>query len=493
MAKLSSLILSIVSFSTSLLLLGGCTNMVQRLAQAQPKTVSAQSTEPGSAPKHLAHTKLPLIAFTPGTQAWMDRAIASSATVAIAQARMEEAQAQSRSVFGVLLPELSATLGASDGRQRAVAIEPPVETDLPVRNERRQGSFEFRWELDIFGANRARNRAAASLVRAAFADLTFARQSLAAQLQQTLVRRTAAISRVAYNQRLIAVLNKIDLLEQALADTGIRSRADWLRVRADLQARQNDAERDQLDLEAQTLRLRALSDSPRAEIERLLANEKLPNCPVDAEFSLPLQALAARPDVSAAQWRLRAAFNDADAAQLDRLPNLTLTGSSGSSRQESTDLFSTITRSFEHSFGLSIAQKLFAGGRIQANVDAARARGAQQTAQYREVLLLAAEEVDLAIASARQSSRSASRLDAALLDSEQLRALSQARLQAGIDSQLDRALVERDYLERALAALDGQRERCVAAISVRRALASVWPDPNTKNLISQQKVGPNRD
>jgi outer membrane protein TolC len=475
-AKITALRLA--SVLSSLCWLSACTSFSSRVPKAQASIVQRQIADQQST----SPSKLAPIVFSPEVQAWIDSAIASSASVAIAQARLDEANAQGRGSFGALFPELSANLGASDARQRSSAVAPAREDDLPVRNERQQGSLEFRWELDLFGANRARHRAAENLSQAAQGDLDAARQSLAAELQLTLVRRVAAALRVDQSQQLLTLLGKIDALEKALADSGIRSRSDWLRVRADLQTRQSEVERDQLELEAQTLRLRSLSDTTRETIVSMLTTQTLPACSTDAHFSLPLQALADRPDVAAARWRLQAALNDADAAQLDRLPSLTLTGSTGTNRQENSDLFSAITHSFEHSFGLSLVQKLFSGGRIQANADAAHARTAVQAAQYRQSLLLAAEEVDLAIATAKQSGGSARRLDAALRDSLELQKLANARQQAGIDSELDRAVVERDYLERALAANDGHREQCLAAISVRRALAQVWPVPQARNF-----------
>jgi outer membrane protein TolC len=460
-AKITALRLA--SVLSSLCWLSACTSFSNRVPEAQASIVKLQIADQQST----APSKLAPIVFSPEVQAWMDSAIASSASVAIAQARLDEANAQRRGSFGALFPELSANLGASDARQRSSAVAPAREDDLPVRNKRQQGSFEFRWELDLFGANRARHRAAENLSQAAQGDLDAARQSLAAELQLTLVRRVAAALRVDQSQQLLTLLGKIDALEKALADSGIRSRSDWLRVRADLQTRQSEVERDQLELEAQTLRLRSLSDTARETIVSMLIAQTLPACSTDAHFSLPLQALADRPDVAAARWRLQAALNDADAAQLDRL-------------------FSAITHSFEHSFGLSLVQKLFSGGRIQANADAAHARTAVQAAQYRQSLLLAAEEVDLAIATVKQSGGSARRLDAALRDSLELQKLANARQQAGIDSELDRAVVERDYLERALAANDGHREQCLAAISVRRALAQVWPVPQARNFRSNR-------
>jgi outer membrane protein TolC len=474
MHKRRNCALILVSLLFNLWLLTACTSISSRMQQALPQSVSQPTIEPQTATK----INLPPITFAPEVQAWMDSAIANSATVAVVRARLDEANAERRSAFGILLPELNANLGASESHQRSISVQPQLEDDLPVKSVRRQGSLEFRWELDLFGANRARHRASTALLQAAQNDLDAARQSLAAELQQALVQRTAAVLRADQSQQLVSLLGKIDVLEKALVDHGIRSRAEWLRVRADLQTRQSEAERDLLELEAQTLRLRSLSDTPRETIESLLTLQTLPSCSTNADFSVPFQALAGRPDVSAARLRLQAALNQADAAQLDRLPNLTLTGSTGTNRQQNSDLFTVITRSFEHSLGLSLVQKIFAGGRIQANADAARARSAAQAAQYRQSLLFAAEEVDLAVATAKQSSDTSGRLDAALLDSTQLQKLAQARLEIGIDSQLDRALIARENFERVLAAIAGRRDHCLAAIGVRRALAQVWTAPD---------------
>ncbi len=464
MFKLASVLLATIALSA-------CTNIEKRVLQASPETVPLQTAEASST----VSQPLDDIAFESTVQAWIDAAVQRSATVAIAQSRLQAARALNRSALGSLLPELTANLGANDISQRSVQTPATDEADLPVRSQRRQGSLEFRWELDLFGAGRKRLSAASSEMQASQADVLAAQQAVAAELQQTLVRHYAATERLAINAQLLGVLSRIETLEKALADSGIRSKSEWLRVRAEALARRSVAENDALELEAQTLRLRALSDSPREQTLALLQNTSAPKtCALANDFALPLASLSARPDVNAALWRLRAALNEADAAQLDRLPSISLTGSSGTNRQENSDIFTALTKSFEHGFGVSILQKIFAGGRIQASADSATAKAGEQAAAYRQTLLLAAEETDFAIASAKQSSTGAMRLNDALADSDNLQKMAQARFNAGIDSRLDASTAEREYLERSLAAIEGNRDVCIAAINVRRALSQVW-------------------
>jgi outer membrane protein, multidrug efflux system len=463
-----------ISFSLTLGLLA-CSGVDPRVQKAHPQTVpssifQAQQQQP------VAQVKLPVIDFTPSVAVWVDAAVLRNASVAEAKARLDEAQAQFGNARGALLPELSANLSGSDGKQRREQIEPAGENDLPLRSERRQGTLEFRWELDLFGAKRKRARAASALSEASAADLHAAQQSIAAELQRALVERYAAAARQQHYQKLLTTLAQTEVLEKALADRGLRNSAEWLRVRSERQVRINESDRDALALKTHQLRLRALSDRPIDEIDALIEASAAPTqCALDNGFSMPLTMLALRPDVRAARWRLQAALQDADAAQLDRLPSIHLNGSTGTNRQRDSDIFSAMTKVFDNSFGLSITQKLFAGGRLKADANAAAARSAALAAAYQQRLLLAAEETDIAIANAKQNSASRERLHAALADSERLNAISQVRFKAGIDSRLDALRAEREMIERRLTAIDGDRDQCLAAINLRLAIVQAWP------------------
>jgi outer membrane protein TolC len=468
---------------TNFALLSGCA-MAPRMSANYPNTVPASALAPvsigdaigtndandASVAKRFA---LEPLTFSSAASDWINQALARSATVAAAQASLAQADASTTLARGALLPELNANLDTRDIAEREA---PGVTLSAARRHSvRRSASVEFRWELDLFGAGKKRFAAQRAQTQASAAELFGARQRVASELQLAMVRGYHAQQRQTLAAAAVAQLKIIEHLEKSLTDSGIKDQTDWLRVRSDLQTRQSELELDQLELQAQRLRLRALSDRPLGEVDQLLASLAPPgNCNVSATQNLSQRALALRPDVLAAQYRLRATLNEADAAQLDRLPSFTLTGSTQTTRTGDA-LAASLMRSFEHSFGLGLVQRLFASGRISAAANSAAAQAALAGAQYRETLLLAAQELDFALAKAKQSTQTARRSRSALHASIGLRVHSAARRNAGIDSVLTHANVERETLERRLNANDSARDRCESAIALRRAAAQVWP------------------
>jgi multidrug efflux system outer membrane protein len=159
---------------------------------------------------------------------------------------------------------------------------------------------------------------------------------------------------------------------------------------------------------------------------------------------LPSEVLVLRPDVMAAEQRLRSAHASIDAARKAFLPKILLTAGLGLASQGLAGLF----RSGAWSFTPSITLPLFDGGRLDASVDLAQAREVVAVADYEKTIQQAFREVSDLL-----SARSALAL--------QLRA-SQANLQAQ-QSRLQIAQLRHDvgavsYLE----VLDAQRETVAA-------------------------------
>jgi multidrug efflux system outer membrane protein len=122
------------------------------------------------------------------------------------------------------------------------------------------------------------------------------------------------------------------------------------------------------------------------------------------------------------------------------------------------------------SIGASLAQPIFAGGRLQARTDAARAREAQALAQYRKAIQTAFSEVRAALAAqnrARESYEAQSLRAAAL--SETLR-LARLRYQNGVASQLDVIDAERGLLDAQSARIEALRAHRAAIADLFRAL-----------------------
>ena len=104
---------------------------------------------------------------------------------------------------------------------------------------------------------------------------------------------------------------------------------------------------------------------------------------------LPSDVLLLRPDVVAAEMRLRAAHANVDAARAAFLPKIVLTAGLGVASQGLATLFNGAAWNFQPSIGLP----LFDGGRIAAGVDIAEARKVIAVAEYEKTIQLAFREV----------------------------------------------------------------------------------------------------
>ena len=173
---------------------------------------------------------------------------------------------------------------------------------------------------------------------------------------------------------------------------------------------------------------------------------------------LPSEVLLRRPDVRAAESRLRAANANIGAARAAFLPRIQLTGAVGTASTNLGSLFQDGTRSW--SFVPSIQQPLFDAGRASGGVDLAQARKVEAVANYEKTLQQAFREVaDLLVARDTLQQQLEAQLAYASSQRERLR-LTDARYQAGIASQLDW--------------LDAQRDHFTAQQSLRQVLRQLY-------------------
>ena len=158
---------------------------------------------------------------------------------------------------------------------------------------------------------------------------------------------------------------------------------------------------------------------------------------------LPSEVLLRRPDVRAAESRLRAANANIGAARAAFLPRIQLTGAVGTASTNLGSLFQDGTRSW--SFVPSLQQPLFDAGRASGGVDLAQARKVEAVASYEKTLQQAFREVaDLLVARDTLQQQLVAQNAFASSQLERLR-LTEARYQAGSASQLDWLDAQRDH------------------------------------------------
>ena len=158
---------------------------------------------------------------------------------------------------------------------------------------------------------------------------------------------------------------------------------------------------------------------------------------------LPSQVLLRRPDVQAAESRLRAANANIGAARAAFLPRIQLTGAVGTASPNLSTLFQDGTRSW--SFVPSLQQPLFDAGRTTGNVDLAEARKVEAVANYEKTLQQAFREVaDLLVARDTLQAQVQAQQAFALSQQQRLQ-LTQVRYDVGSVSQLEWLDAQRDH------------------------------------------------
>src|SRR5262249_48056567 len=167
-----------------------------------------------------------------------------------------------------------------------------------------------------------------------------------------------------------------------------------------------------------------------------------------------------RPDIVQAEQTLIAANARISEARAALFPRILLTGVLGSESAALGDLFTGPAAIWSLAFGL--AQPIFQGGRLFAEIDAVKARERQAVAQYQRTLQEAFREVRTGLSTqvrAREVYDSETNRAAAL--TEALR-LARLRYQQGLLSQLEIIDAERNLLQAELNRSDALRAQRAA-------------------------------
>jgi multidrug efflux system outer membrane protein len=126
-----------------------------------------------------------------------------------------------------------------------------------------------------------------------------------------------------------------------------------------------------------------LADRAKLDDERALVSE--------VPVGLPSDLLQQRPDIVAAEHRLKAANANIGAARAAFFPRITLTGFFGTASPELSGLFDGGTKAWL--FMPQISMPIFDGGRLQANLDASKVRTDAAVAEYERTIQRAFRDV----------------------------------------------------------------------------------------------------
>jgi NodT family efflux transporter outer membrane factor (OMF) lipoprotein len=317
-------------------------------------------------------------------------ALAGSPDLQIVEARYRASRWRARGSFGSnLLPSLS--VGVDGTREE----EPISGSDERIRTEFMTSSVLASWEIDLWGRLTARTLASDLSADAAEEDLNGARLSVAGQASTSWVQLIEAQQLLALAQEDLQTRERALDITQRRYDAGIASSLNLRTARSQVaSARATQATAEELVLGA-SRRLQALMG--RYPDGTLRADGALPELAPSAAAGAPGDLLERRPDVLAAENRMRAAGFRIHEARTAMLPRLTLTGSAGNVGEGIEDIDDSVNMVSNLVAGLT--QPIFNGGALLAESRATVADRRAAASEYVRTTLVAWREVEGAISS----------------------------------------------------------------------------------------------
>ena len=437
--------------------------------RAAPANTDAQPATTASEPQ------TPELSF--GDQKWWDvfqdpqlqdlvrTALKQNYDVQLAATRILEAQAQLGITRADQLPSIGA--GGSAVNQRSARQKPLPELETNATSV----GASMAWELDFWGKYRRATEAA----RANLLATEWARRAVIS----TLVSDLAA----AYFQ-----LRAYDL-QLEIAQRTLTSRQDSLKLTETLAAggatnMLDVRQAEQLvavaaetipDLERQIQQeenfISTLLGNNPGSIARGLKLTEQPHLP-EVPAGIPSRLLERRPDIRAAEAELMAANAQIGIAKAAYFPQITLTANSGFQSSALTSLFTGPAGLW--SFGGSLAQPIFAGGRIKSGVRLSEARQKEMAFTYQQTIRQAFRGVSDSLIAYQKNREFREHQEQLVLAAQDAARLSELRYRGGATSYLEVLTNETNAFNAELGLAQAQLNELECLVEIYKNLGGGW-------------------
>lgn len=390
-------------------------------------------------------------------------ALSRNPDLLITAARVSQARAQAKVAHGARFPTLDAQFASNRFQNRFTGPDGQVGV---VRQNQFNLSGVLQWELDVWGRLASASAAARRDYLANEADLAAAQLSLMANVARAYFDLSAAAMQADLAKQTVENFSRSLSIVSKRAERGITNVLDVSLTANALQSAQAQyvARRARL-VEARRALEVLLADYPAGEID---AAAQLPQLDEHLGAGVPSTLLTRRPDVAAAYLRLEAADYRVAEARRALLPALTLTASAGN-RNESFAEFMDFDN-LVWQLASNIAQPLYRGGRLRANVRLVSAQADEALASYAQTVLTAFEEVENALTNDVLLAEQVAFQSAAAKQAESASALSLRQYGRGLTPILNLLESQRSELDSRAQLIDASLQRVQNRITLYLAL-----------------------
>lgn len=397
----------------------------------------------------------------------MEQAQAANLDIAVAVARIVQADAQARIAGSALLPTISGT--ASDTRSRASSAlgSGGGGGDRTVYAAALNASYV----LDFWGRNRALTRAAEEVAVASRFDREVVTLTALVAVANTYFLVLEGQDRLRVARENLASTERILKIIQDRFDNGTAAALD-VAQQASLAAIQRASIPplvNQIEQNKATLGL-LVGRSPEhitirgGSMYRLAVPQVSPG--------LPSRLLAQRPDIREAEARLAGADANVEAARAAFFPTIELTAQGGFQSAALRSLFGPAA--FFYTAAASLTQPIFDGGLLLGQLDLQRGTREELLQIYRKAVISAFTDVEKALVAVQQLARQEQLQREAVRQARRAFELSEERLRAGTIDLTTLLQTQQTLFQQEDALAQVRFARLQAVVSLFQALGGGW-------------------
>jgi multidrug efflux system outer membrane protein len=392
----------------------------------------------------------------------VQQALQANTSIRSAQAALQQARA-SRDVKAA---SNGPSLGLSGSAQRS-----QTESRDAVNNF--QAGLDARWELDIFGANRASLAASDADALAAEATLRDVQVSIAAEVALAYIQLRGTQAQLGIAQNNLASQQETLQITQWRAQAGLVTTLEVEQARSAAAQTAAQLPSLQTSLAATRHSLAILTGQRPLEQESLLlTSADIPEIQTGHGEHIAANTLRQRADVRAAEHRISAALARLSAADAARYPSFNLGGSLGLSALTLANLASSAT--LAGSLLASVSVPLFDGGATRNQVMVQQAALEQARASYQATVLTALKEVEDALIAIHNNAQRLQLLQSAAASAGNAAQLASNRYASGLIDFQTVLQTQRTLLSAQDSVASLQATRSADQVRLVKALGGGW-------------------
>lgn len=418
--------------------------------------------------------------LAPALEDLIGLALVNNRDLRMAIGRVEVVRSQYRIQRADLFPQLTA--GADFSRTRT-----PADlsfTGKPLLSNSFSASVSVGWELDLWGRVRSLNDAALDSWLATDEGRRAVALSLIAEVANDWLLGRELDERITLAERTIGNRQESVRIARRRYEVGAAPRIDL--TQADTLLGQAESALVALEQQREQTRnaLAVLVGAPvGSDVVALSAVED--SVVRNLSPGLPSDLLMDRPDIRAAEDRLRATEANIGAARAAFFPRISLTGDYGTASAALDGLFKGGSSAW--SLGAGLSAPLFDGGRLQGDLAETKALREVAVADYERTVQVAFRDVADALAARRWLGQQvAAQLRTLAALSERAR-LSDLRYHNGASPYLEVLDAQRDLFAAEQALVETRRARLSSEVNLYAALGGGPDDPSAVGTATNQE------